>query len=223
MPARIILAITFAALLAVAGYFLQGRNTPAPAPAPVAAETPAPSAPPQSQPPAPLEKPRLWKLANDVPCLDAQPYRFENAPAKIFPEEKPIGILLINNCEEPQSINDIKYSKTALEYVSSRLPEPVAIFHTSDTVTPEIRTLSRRSQECMETDLAPNGACGFIALSAPGQRLFIALPDQSWFLIKANKNQKITGFSGLPQDPSQPRPVPKMPDMGFKIKGVGKN
>jgi hypothetical protein len=165
-----------------------------------------------------LEKPRLWKLANDVECVKAEPMRFETAPAKTFPAERPIGLLLTNTCATAQVVADIKYSSVALEYVSSRLPEPVALLGATDAQMPKFITLSRGGEACDPALTSPQ-RCHLLPLS-PGDRAFFALPDQSWFLLKLSGGQKITGFSGLPRDPSRPVPVPTMPDMGFKIKGM---
>lgn len=214
-PARIITTLVIAALLAGAGFFLFQRLSVVP----VVTEAPPQPAAPPSPPPAPLEKPRLWKLANDVQCLDAQPMRFEAAPAVPYGAWKPIGVLLTNNCETAQIIADIKYSATALEYVSSRLPEPVALLGADDIAPAKIVTLARGGESC-ETAEAGAERCRLLPIP-PKQRAFIALPDQSWFYIKLNDEKKITGFSGLPQDPTKPVPVPKMPEMGFKLKGVG--
>ncbi len=215
-PARITITLVIAALLAVAGFFLFQRLGVVP----VVTEAPPQPAAPPGPPPAPLEKPRLWKVANDMPCLDAQPMRFDAAPAVPYGAWKPIGVMLTNNCDAAQVIADIKYSATALEYVSSRLPEPVALLGTSGDVAPaKIVTLSRGGEGC-ETAEPSAERCRLLPIP-PKQRAFIALPDQSWFYIKLADEKKITGFSGLPQDPNKPVPVPKMPEMGFKLKGVG--
>ena len=214
--ARYIIVAVIIAALAGAGMLFYRQ---APAPAPVEVEQPQlPPVPVNAPPATPLEKPRLWKLANDVECLKAEPLRFESAPAKSFPTQKPIGLLLTNTCATPQIIADIKYSSVALEYVSSRLPEPVALLGATDVDTPKIITLSRGGEPCDAAITTPQH-CHLLPLP-PHQRAFIALPDQSWFLIKLSDQQKITGFSGLPQDPTKPVPVPKMPEMGFRIKGV---
>ena len=215
-PARIIAALVIAAVLAGAGFFLFTRLGIVPA----VTEAPPQPAAPEGPPPTPLEKPRLWKLANDVPCLDAQPMRFETAPAVPYGAWKPIGVLLTNNCETAQVIADIKSSTTALEYVSSRLPEPVALLSPGDAAPAKIVTLSRGGAHCDAAEAEPD-RCRLLPI-LPKQRAFIALPDQSWFYIKLGDEKKITGFSGLPQDPTKPVPVPKMPEMGFKIKGMGK-
>jgi len=214
--ARYIVVAIVVAALAGAGFLFYKQ-----APAPFVAEKPQlPAVPANTPPPAPLEKPRLWRLANDVDCLKAEPLRFEAAPPKSFSTEKPIGLLLTNTCATPHVIADIKYSRTALEYVSSRLPEAVALLGAADTAAPKIITLSRGGEPCDAAAATPQH-CKLLLLS-PNQRVFIALPDQSWFLVKLADDRKITGFSGLPQDPTKPAPVPKMPEMGFELKGVGK-
>lgn len=213
-PARYIIVGVIVAALAGAGILFY-RQKPAPAPV----EQPQlPPVPVNAPPAAPLEKPRLWKLANDVECLKTEPMRYEAAPAKSFPVEKPIGLLLTNTCATPQVIADIKYSSVALEYVSSRLPEPVALLGATDASISKIITLSRGGELCDIASTTPQH-CHLLQLP-PQQRAFIALPDQSWFLVKLSDGQKITGFSGLPQDPTKPAPVPKMPEMGFKIKSI---
>lgn len=215
-PARYIIVAVIIAALAGAGMLFYKQK---PAPAPVE-QSQLPPVPVNAPPAAPLEKPRLWKLANDVECLKTEPLRFEAAPAKTFPVDKPIGLLLTNTCTTPQVIADIKYSSVALEYVSSRLPEAVGLLGATQAETPKFITLSRGGEACDPALTTPQ-RCHLLPL-APDQRAFIALPDQSWFLIKLAEGEKITGFSGLPQDPTKPVPVPKMPEMGFKIKGTGK-
>lgn len=212
--ARYISVAIVVAMLAGAGFLFYKQTL-----TPVVLEEPQlPAVPANAQPPAPLEQPRLWRLANDVECLKTKAMRLEKAPSKSYDGKVPIGIELTNTCPTAQIIADIKYSLTALEYVSSRLPQPVAVFNVSADI-PKIIKLTRGGDICGHVVTLPV-RCKLLSLE-PNQRAFIALPDQSWFLVKLADDQKITGFSGLPQDPAHPRPVPKMPDMGFKLKGVG--
>lgn len=215
-PQRIIIAAAIALAL-VAGGVMIYRHTKNPAPQ--LAETPPTPERPPSAPPVPLTPPKLWRLANDVECLKAQAMRFEGATTADYGAWKPIGVLLTNTCETPQVLSDIKHSLTALEYVSSRLPAKIALLGADDATPAKIVTLSRGGEHC-ETMTALPDKCRLLPI-APKQRAFVALPDQSWFSLKLQDEKKITGFSGLPQDPSLPKPVPKMPDMGFKLKGVG--
>ncbi len=181
---------------------------------------PTPERPP-SLPSTPLVQPKLWRLANDVECLKAKALRFERATVEDYGAWKPIGVLLTNTCETPQILSDIKHSLTALEYVSSRLPAKIAVMGADDSTPAKVVMLSRGGEHC-ETMTELPGRCKLLPI-APKQRAFIALPDQSWFSLKLQGDSKITGFSGLPQDPALPKPVPKMPDMGFKLKGAGKH
>ena len=218
MTAKNIIIAAAIALALLAGGVMMYRHTENSAPQ--LSETPPTPERPPSAPPVLQTPPKLWRLANDVECLKAEALRFEKATVADYGAWKPIGVLLTNSCETPQVLSDIKHSLTALEYVSSRLPAKIALLGADDTAPAKIVTLSRGGEHC-ETMTALPGKCRLLPI-APKQRVFIALPDQSWFSLKLQGDNKITGFSGLPQDPTQPRPVPKMPDMGFKLKGVGK-
>ncbi len=217
-PQRIIITVILSLAL-VAGGVMIYRQTKTPAPH-VSEMPPTPERPP-SEPPTPLTPPKLWRLANDVECLKAEALRFEGATVEDYGAWKPIGVLLTNTCETPQLLSDIKHSMTALEYVSSRLPAKIAVMGADDATPAKIVLLSRGGEHC-ETMTTLPARCRLVPI-APKQRAFVALPDQSWFSLKLQGDNKITGFSGLPQDPTKPAPVPKMPDMGFKLKGVGKH
>lgn len=213
---RIIVAAAIALALLAGGMMVYRHMKNS---APQLAETPPTPERPPSAPPVPLTPPKLWRLANDVECLKAEALRFEGATVADYGAWKPIGVLLTNTCETPQVLSDIKHSLTALEYVSSRLPAKIALLGADAAAPVQIVTLSRGGEHC-ETMTALPDKCRLLPI-APKQRAFVALPDQSWFSLKLQDEKKITGFSGLPQDPALPKPVPKMPDMGFKLKGVG--
>ena len=217
MTAKHIIFAAAIALALLAGGGMMYRHTENSAPQ--LSETPPMPERPPFAPPVPQTPPKLWRLANDVECLKAEALRFEKATVEDYGAWKPIGVLLTNTCEAPQVLSDIKHSLTALEYVSSRLPAKIALLGADDTAAAKIVTLSRGGEHC-ETMTALPDKCRLLPI-APKQRAFIALPDQSWFSLKLQDEKKITGFSGLPQDPARPKPVPKMPDMGFKLKGVG--
>lgn len=217
MTAKNIIIAAAIALALLAGGVMMYRHTENSAPQ--LSETPPTPERPPSAPPMPQTPPKLWRLANDVECLKAEALRFEKATVEDYGAWKPIGVLLTNTCEAPLVLSDIKHSLTALEYVSSRLPAKIALLGADDTAAAKIVTLSRGGEHCETMTKLPD-KCRLLPI-APKQRAFIALPDQSWFSLKLQDEKRITGFSGLPQDPSQPRPVPKMPDMGFKLKGVG--
>jgi len=203
----IIAAVVVAALLAGGAFFWHRRVAPTeqavqppPQPAAPVAET------------VPLPAPRLWKLTTEVGCLAAEAFRYEQADAKLFGHWKPIGVLVANQCAEPRVFTDIKTSMTAREYVSSHLPQRVVLLKDAAA---RVVSLSRGGRICTSGEPLPE-ACREVPV-APGEQIFFEVADQTWFSLRLAGDKRIEGFFGFPQDPTKPRPISKMPEMGFGL------